>query len=85
MRAALEKCVNIASSLMDRDPHGILSLTEGLILSGIAMSLQKFRPASGLEHYFSHIFDMSKLEKGNTRFTTWHTGRYRSGSHPASI
>ncbi|HHZ13210.1 MAG: sn-glycerol-1-phosphate dehydrogenase [Caldicoprobacterales bacterium] len=65
MRAALEKCVNTASSLMDRDPQGILSLTEGLILSGIAMSFAEVsRPASGLEHYFSHIFDMSKLEKG---------------------
>ena len=85
MRAALEKCVNTASSLMDRDPQGILSLTEGLILSGIAMSFAEVsRPASGLEHYFSHIFDMSKLER-NTRFTTWHTGRYRYGSHLASI
>jgi len=43
MRAALEKCVNTASGLMNRDPQGILSLTEGLILSGIAMSLQMFQ------------------------------------------
>ena len=33
------------------------------MLSGIAMSFARVsRPASGLEHYFSHIFDMYTLE-----------------------
>jgi glycerol-1-phosphate dehydrogenase [NAD(P)+] len=43
----------------------VTSITEGLILSGVAMSFAGVsRPASGLEHYFSHMFDMFTLERG---------------------
>lgn len=65
MRNAVKKCVASTTKLCERDPQSVLSVTEGLILSGIAMSFAEIsRPASGLEHYFSHIFDMYSLEKG---------------------
>jgi glycerol-1-phosphate dehydrogenase [NAD(P)+] len=36
---------------------------EGLIISGMAMGLAGLsRPASGMEHYFSHLWDMRALE-----------------------
>jgi len=35
---------------------------EGLVLSGVAMSFAKVsRPASGVEHYFSHLWEMKAL------------------------
>jgi glycerol-1-phosphate dehydrogenase [NAD(P)+] len=38
---------------------GIEPLTEGLMLSGLAMqAMQSSRPASGAEHQFSHLWDM---------------------------
>ena len=38
---------------------------EGLILGGVAMNYAGIsRPASGVEHYFSHIWDMRGLEFG---------------------
>jgi glycerol-1-phosphate dehydrogenase [NAD(P)+] len=41
------------------NPLAIGKLTEGLMMSGFAMQwLQSSRPASGAEHYFSHLWDM---------------------------
>lgn len=63
MRSAVEKIVQAASGLAQRDPLAVQRVVEGLVLSGIAMSFARVsRPASGLEHYFSHIFDMYTLE-----------------------
>jgi HAD superfamily hydrolase (TIGR01450 family) len=54
---ALEKCV--------QDPEDIQSITEGLILSGIAMSLYgDSRPASGTEHHLAHYWEMRFLKEG---------------------
>ena len=65
VRKSLQKCVAAAEGLNDRDPIAIASITEGLVLSGIAMSFAKIsRPASGLEHYFSHIWEMMALDRG---------------------
>lgn len=65
MRAAADKCVEAAQGLAKREEGAVQTVTEGLILSGIAMSFaQVSRPASGLEHYFSHMFDMFTLERG---------------------
>jgi len=65
VRKSLQKCVAAASGLNRRDPDAIQSITEGLVLSGIAMSFAKIsRPASGLEHYFSHIWEMMALDRG---------------------
>jgi glycerol-1-phosphate dehydrogenase [NAD(P)+] len=66
MRASVNKCWSMAERLMKRDPEAVAAVTEGLILSGIAMSFAKIsRPASGLEHYFSHLWEMIALARGD--------------------
>ena len=66
MRASVNKCWSMAERLMQRDPEAVAAVTEGLILSGIAMSFAKIsRPASGLEHYFSHLWEMMALARGD--------------------
>jgi glycerol-1-phosphate dehydrogenase [NAD(P)+] len=65
MRRSLEKIVSAAPRLLTRDPEVIGAVTEGLILSGVAMAFaQVSRPASGLEHYFSHLWEMFALDRG---------------------
>lgn len=65
MRASLKKIVSSASRMMARNEEAIAAVAEGLILSGIAMAFAKIsRPASGLEHYFSHLWEMFSLDRG---------------------
>lgn len=65
MRTSVNKCWSMAHRLMQRDPQAVEAVTEGLVLSGIAMSFAKIsRPASGLEHYFSHLWEMMALARG---------------------
>ncbi|MBQ6646156.1 MAG: sn-glycerol-1-phosphate dehydrogenase [Clostridia bacterium] len=65
MRNALKKITDHAEGLAQRDPDSVQAVAEGLVLSGFAMSFaQVSRPASGLEHYFSHMWDMVALERG---------------------
>ncbi len=65
VRRSLEKVANAADKLADRDPQVVGDVAEGLILSGIAMCFETTsRPASGLEHYFSHMLEMMALERG---------------------
>lgn len=65
VRKSLHKCVSAAQGLKGRDPRAIEAVAEGLVLSGIAMSFAEVsRPASGLEHYFSHIWEMMALDRG---------------------
>ncbi len=65
MRSALKKITDASDGLASRDPDAVGAVAEGLVLSGFAMSFAKVsRPASGLEHYFSHIWDMLALERG---------------------
>ena len=50
-----------------RSSKRIWAVAEGLILSGIAMAFAKVsRPASGQEHYFSHLWEMFVLERGES-------------------
>ena len=64
VRCSLKKCVNHAEKLVLRDPDAVEAVMEGLIITGIAMSFAKCsRPASGLEHYFSHMWEMMALDK----------------------
>jgi glycerol-1-phosphate dehydrogenase [NAD(P)+] len=63
-RAALHKCKKSAGGLLRRDAAAVESTVEGLILSGIAMRFAHCtRPASGQEHYFSHMWEMMALER----------------------
>ncbi len=64
MRKALKRIMENAQRLNERDPAVIQAVTEGLVLSGVAMSFaQVSRPASGLEHYFSHMWEMMAMER----------------------
>ncbi len=65
MREALRRVQAAASGLAKRDPEAVEQVTRGLILAGIAMAFAGVsRPASGLEHYFSHIWEMMALSRG---------------------
>lgn len=65
MRRSVQKIIDNADGLMARDPAALDAIMEGLVLSGVAMSyMRNSRPASGLEHYFSHVWDMLALERG---------------------
>lgn len=63
MRMAVRNCVANVEGLAKRDKQAVKYVMESLILSGIAMSFAEVtRPASGVEHYFSHTWDMRYLE-----------------------
>ena len=63
MRSAVKKIVQNANGLKNRDEKAISAVMEGLILSGIAADFAGCsRPASGVEHYYSHLWDMRHLE-----------------------
>ncbi|MBR4360348.1 MAG: sn-glycerol-1-phosphate dehydrogenase [Clostridia bacterium] len=64
MRSALKRVIDAADGIPSRDPDAIQAIAEGLIVSGIAMAFAEIsRPASGLEHYFSHMWEMMALER----------------------
>ena len=65
MRKALRRVVEAADGIPERNPEAIQSIAEGLVISGIAMAYAEIsRPASGTEHYFSHMWEMMALERG---------------------
>ena len=65
VRACLRKIVDQADGLMRRDPEALKAVLEGLVISGISMAFAEIsRPASGLEHYFSHMWEMQALQRG---------------------
>ena len=65
MRAALRRVMAGADGIAARDPAAIQSIAEGLVVAGIGMAYAEVsRPASGLEHYFSHMWEMMALERG---------------------
>ena len=64
MRAAVERVISAADGIPRRDPEAIGAIAEGLIIAGVAMAYAGIsRPASGLEHYFSHMWEMMALER----------------------
>ncbi len=65
VRTSLKQCVDNATGLLNRNEEAIKAVFEGLVICGAAMSFAKVsRPASGAEHYISHIWDMRSLEFG---------------------
>ena len=65
VRDALRLCVDRADKLMQRDADAVQAVFEGLIITGVAMNYAGLsRPASGVEHYISHILDMRAAEFG---------------------
>lgn len=65
VRGAVKKCVDNAELLLKCDEEAVRAVFEGLVIGGIAMAFAGVsRPASGIEHYFSHLWDMRELEFG---------------------
>ena len=63
VKGSLKKCVDNADGLMNREPQAVLAVFEGLVICGAAMTYAGLsRPASGCEHYLSHIWDMRSVE-----------------------
>ena len=66
---ALSQVTGQAKGLLARDPEAVRAVMEGLIIAGIAMNYAGVsRPASGMEHYFSHIWDMRSLAFEGAQF-----------------
>lgn len=65
MRSAVKKIVDNVDKLTQRDPDAVLAVAEGLVIAGLGMAFAGCsRPASGIEHYFSHMWEMMALERG---------------------
>jgi len=65
VETALERVVEAAAGLLKRDENAVKAVMEGMVITGIAMKYAGVsRPASGVEHYFSHIWDMRALALG---------------------
>ena len=66
IRVALKRCVDNADGLLKREDEAVKAVFEGLVIGGVAMAFAGVsRPASGVEHYFSHVWDMRGLEFGS--------------------
>lgn len=65
VRASLRRCTDNAAGLLNRDEKAVEAVFEGLVTSGLAMNFAGVsRPASGVEHYLSHIWDMRGVAFG---------------------
>ncbi len=65
MRGARDRVADSARAVARREPGAVRSVAEGLITAGLAMAFAGIsRPASGIEHYFSHMWEMQALERG---------------------
>jgi glycerol-1-phosphate dehydrogenase [NAD(P)+] len=65
VRTALKKCVDNSDGLLKRDREAVRAVFEGLVIGGAAMKYAGIsRPASGVEHYISHVWDMRGAEFG---------------------
>ncbi len=66
MESAVEEVVAKAPKLVSRDEEAVGAVMNALVLAGMAMNYAGVtRPASGIEHYFSHIWDMRGLSFGD--------------------
>lgn len=65
VRDALRQCVERAEVLLKREADAVEAVFAGLVIGGVAMNYAGCsRPASGNEHYISHIVDMRAVEFG---------------------
>lgn len=65
IRAALKRCIDTADELISGDEDAVASLFEALLIGSAAMNYAGLsRPASGVEHYISHVIDMRYEEFG---------------------
>lgn len=67
IRQAVKRCVEAAPGLLRREPEAVEAVFQGLVMGGVAMNYAGLsRPASGVEHYISHVLDMRGVEFGTT-------------------
>ena len=65
----VDRCVEQAASIGRAEPSAVATLTEALLMSGIAMQLVgSSRPASGSEHSLSHYWEMKAALTGHQKF-----------------
>lgn len=65
IRSAVKACVDNADALLRREETAVQAVFEGLVIGGVAMNYAGLsRPASGVEHYISHVLDMRGAEFG---------------------
>jgi len=65
IRGCLKDCTDNAEKLLKRDEQAVKAVFEALVITGMAMAYAGCsRPASGVEHYISHVWDMRGLSKG---------------------
>ena len=63
IRNAVKECVDNANGLKNKNEKAVMAVFNGLLIGGIAMNYAGMsRPASGVEHYFSHVWDMRGVE-----------------------
>ncbi len=59
VEACVQSTLRDAGRIRERDPKVLGRIMEGLVLTGVAMSLYgNSRPASGCEHHMSHYWEM---------------------------
>ena len=62
VKVSLQRCMDAVPLLASRDPAAVKAVMDGMAITGMAMNYAGLsRPASGMEHYFSHIWDMRGL------------------------
>lgn len=65
VRQALDKCLQAADGMAEREDAAVECLMEALVLSGLAIQLMgNSRPASGSEHHLAHFFEMKDIFEG---------------------
>ncbi len=65
VKLSCERSLSGAPGIPERDTNSVQAVIEGLLLSGVCMSyVNSSRPASGLEHYFSHCWEMMAIARG---------------------
>lgn len=75
MLKVINKCVGAAPFIKNREGSIIESISEALILSGLAIGMVgASRPASGEEHHLSHCWEMMFLNSGDK--DKWLHGNY---------
>lgn len=65
----IEKTLNTAKGLLNREEESVKAVTEALMIVGIMMSFAtNSRPASGSEHHLSHFFEITGIVKNEPYF-----------------
>ena len=63
--SCVKSVLSDADKAKERDPEALGKIMEGLVLAGVAMSLDgNSRPASGCEHHMSHYWEMMFEQAG---------------------